>query len=87
MKAQAKVYKGIEFISVSDLPANQQLLLEHNPTLERIKILLDGKVIKNCIQFREYEQWYTTVYKKSVPPAEVTPMKEVFPLNISLHKA
>ncbi|HEU5290728.1 MAG TPA: hypothetical protein VFU05_08815 [Cyclobacteriaceae bacterium] len=85
MKAIAKVYKGIEFINVNDLPTNQQLLLEHNAEVERIKILLDGKVVSNCIQFREYEQWYTTVYKRSVHTP--TPAKEtIFKLNVSLSK-
>jgi hypothetical protein len=66
MKAKAKVYKGIEFISVSELPANQQLLLQHAQEPERIKIMLDGKILENCIQYREYTHWYTTVYNKSV---------------------
>jgi hypothetical protein len=66
MKAKAKVYKGIEFISVSELPANQQLLLQHAQDPERIKIMLDGKILENCIQYREYNHWYTTVYNQSV---------------------
>lgn len=84
MKAIARVYKGIEFINESDLPTNQQLLLQHNAGVERIKILLDGKIVKDCIQFREYEQWYSSVYKKSVAkPAK----EETLQLKISLSKA
>lgn len=83
MKATARVYKGIEFINESDLPTNQQLLLQHNEEVERIKILLDGKIVKNCIQFREYERWYSSVYKKSVAkPGK----EEALQLKVSLSK-
>jgi len=88
MKAEAKVYKGIEFIKVSELPTNQQMLLQHNAEVERIKILLDGKIINNCVQYREYEKWYTSVYKRSVPAVDPKPVQEkAFKLNVSLHKA
>ena len=83
MKAIARVYKGIEFITVSDLPTNQQLLLQQNAEVERIKILQDGKILNNCIQFRDYDKWYSSVYKRSV----ATPVKEeAFKLKVSLSK-
>jgi hypothetical protein len=66
MKAKPKVYKGIEFINISDLPTNQQLLLQHNSKPERIKILMDGKIQKNCIQYNQYSKWYTSVYEQSI---------------------
>jgi hypothetical protein len=88
MKAKAKVYKGIEFISVSELPANQQLLLQHAQKPERIKIMLDGKILENCIQYREYNHWYSTVYNQSVAlqPAKSAP-EEAIPAKIVLQKA
>lgn len=84
MKAVARVYKGIEFININDLPTNQQLLLQHNADLERIKILMDGKIITNCIQFREYDQWYATVFKRSVTTAV---KEETLKLKVSLSEA
>ena len=88
MKVKARVYKGIEFITVSDLPTSQQLLLEHNSDTERIKILMDGKILGNCIQYSEYDSWYTSVYKRSVATVDAMPVKEeAFQLNVSLHKA
>jgi hypothetical protein len=66
MKVQATNYKGIEFVSFEELPADQQLLLQHNTQLERIKILMDGKVCKNCIQYKDYSDWYSSVFLKSV---------------------
>jgi hypothetical protein len=87
MKAKAKVYKGIEFITVNELPTSQQLLLEHNSETERIKILFEGKVLKNCIQYSEYDKWYSSVYKKSVATAvETNPVKEEA-FQLSFHKA
>lgn len=71
MIAKAKFYKGIEFICVSELPADQQLLLQHVQEPERIKILMDGKILSNCIQYRDYCHWFNTVYKSSVQPAAV----------------
>ena len=67
MKAKAKVYRGIEFIHLAELPAKQQLLLEHSSNPERIKILIDGKVVGDCIQYEKYSNWYHTVYQQSVP--------------------
>lgn len=67
MKVQATTYKGIEFVSLQDLPADQQLLLQHNNEVDRIKILIDGKVSNHCIQYKDYSAWYANVFTKSVP--------------------
>ena len=76
MKAKAKNYKGIEFINVSELPTSQKLLLQHSQEPERIKILMDGKIQGNCIQYSKYEKWFTSVYKRSVATADTKPVKE-----------
>ena len=86
MKAKAKVYKGIEFIGFTDLPVNQQRLLEHAQEPERIKILIDGKIIENCFHYREYSQWYTAIYSQSVAPV-MTPVEEAIEIKVSLQKA
>lgn len=70
MKVQPTVYKGIEFIRLPELPANQQMLLQHNTQVERIKILIDGKVNANCIQYKDYTAWYASVFVKSVVPVK-----------------
>lgn len=87
MKAKAKIYRGIEFISVSDLPTSQQLLLQHTEEPERIKILVDGAILGNCIQYTEYEKWFTSVYKKSVALGSNPVKEEAFQLKVSLQKA
>ena len=66
MKAQPRIFKGIEFVVLSDLPENQQVLLRFNSSMEWIKILIDGKILDNCIQYKEYSIWHATVYTNSV---------------------
>ena len=66
MKADATFYKGIEFVSVNSLPADQQLLLKHTKEPGRIKILADGKILSNCIEYKKYTKWYSNVYQQSV---------------------
>ena len=48
MKVHSTIYKGIEYIQVSTLPAGQREkpLLTINPEL-LIKILVDGKMVNN----------------------------------------
>lgn len=58
MKASATVYKGIEFVTIQELPAEQQFLLQTEHKIERIKILIDEKIVSNCIQYRHYVAWY-----------------------------
>jgi hypothetical protein len=71
MKVQATIFKGIEFVSLQDLPVDQQMLLEHNNEIERIKILVDGKVKSNCIQYKDYSTWYSSVFIESVVQREL----------------
>lgn len=70
MKVQASHYKGIDFVRFNELPEDQQVLLRLNAEVERINILIDGKVVSNCIQFKDYNAWYISVFRKSVPATE-----------------
>lgn len=88
MLAKAKIFRGIEFINVSELPGDQQLLLQHSRDPERIKILMDGKILSNCIQYHEYCQWYSAVFKQSIVPVQPEIVhKELFPVSVALNKA
>jgi len=64
MKITSSVYKGIQYVQISTLPAEQRerLLLTINTDLF-IKILVDGKILGNCLQFKDYEKWFENVYK------------------------
>lgn len=70
MQVQANHYKGIEFVRFQDLPEDQQALLRLNAEVERINIMIDGKIVSNCIQFKDYSAWYISVFRKSVAPVK-----------------
>lgn len=70
MQVQANHYKGINFVRFQDLPEDQQALLRLNAEVERINIMIDGKITSNCIQFKDYSAWYISVFKQSVAPAK-----------------
>ncbi|MEO5980536.1 MAG: hypothetical protein ABIS36_18850 [Chryseolinea sp.] len=63
MKVNSSLYKGIQYVQLNALPPDQQdkLLNTINPELF-IKILVDGKLIRNCIQFKDYEYWFDNVF-------------------------
>ena len=64
MKVQSKVFKGIEYVQLSELPIEQVRVL--TKTLNNdliIKILIAGKVHNDCIQFKDYVSWFDNVYK------------------------
>lgn len=78
MKVAARIYKGIEFVGVEELSARQQLALKENKTVERIKILIEGKVVSNCIQYKHYVNWYAATFEKgngSTTVQTVTPQE------------
>lgn len=71
MKVGPQSYRGIEFVRLDDLPSSQQILLNSSPDYpERIKILINNKTAENCIHYKDYEQWFYAVYKRSVAPTE-----------------
>jgi hypothetical protein len=64
MKVNSTIYKGIEYVQVNSLPAEQKekLLQTINHELF-IKILVDEKLIGNCLLFKDYEIWFDNIYK------------------------
>ncbi len=70
MKVNSTLYKGIEYVQVGSLPPDQRELLLQ--TINRdllIKILVEGKLIGNCLQFKDYEVWFDNIFnaQKSAP--------------------
>jgi hypothetical protein len=63
MKVNSTIFKGIEYIQLSQLPEEQrEKILE---TINRsliIKILIDGKIVGNCLQYKDYDSWYENVF-------------------------
>ena len=64
MKVNSTIYKGIEYVQVNSLPVEQKekLLQTINHDL-LIKILVDEKLIGNCLLFKDYEIWFDNIYK------------------------
>ena len=65
MKVNSTVYKGIEFVEISALPPEQRtILLETIDPDLLIKIMVDGKLIPRCLQFKDYEAWYDSAFAR-----------------------
>lgn len=81
MRVERRVYRGIEFIQIDDLPSDQLQLIKTSPASpERIKILIDGKP-QPCILYKAYCEWYASIFKKKEIAAKTITKAEV------MHKA
>ncbi len=64
MKVERKIYKGIEYVLVTELPQTQREHLLQTLTQDQmIKILIDGSVVSDCLQYKDYSLWFDNVYK------------------------
>jgi hypothetical protein len=64
MMIDSKKYKGIEYVQLGELPLTQREKLEQTINRELlIKIMIDGRIISDCLQFKDYTYWYNSVYK------------------------
>jgi hypothetical protein len=75
MKAERKIFKGIEFVLFDELPQEQQE--KFTQTLPQdffIKIMMEGRVISKCIQYNHYSNWFEKHYKA---PTSVTVIQKV----------
>jgi hypothetical protein len=72
MKVPSKVFRGIEYIQLSHLPqAQREKLLETLNQNLFIKILIDGKILSDCLQYKDYTFWYENVYHIDEKSSEV----------------
>jgi hypothetical protein len=85
MKVNSKIFKGIEFVQLNQLPPEQRdaLLKTINHKIF-IKILIDGKIVGQCLQYKDYEIWFENIYKteKATQQPNLVPTKAV-PVNIA----
>lgn len=66
MKVKSKIFKGIEYVQLSELPNEQREFFIKTVNSDLIiKILISGKVLTDCIQFKDYVSWFDNVYKNS----------------------
>jgi hypothetical protein len=67
MKVNSKIYKGIEYVQMIDLPEDQrERFLESSGPESFIKILIGETVLRDCIQYRDYDSWFDTTFKRPV---------------------
>ncbi len=73
---KAQLYRGIKFVRISNLPIDQRESIKlwlNNELI--IKILKDDdQLLSDCLQYKHYEEWYTTVFTL---PTEGAPSKEI----------
>jgi hypothetical protein len=64
MMIDSKIYRGIEYVQLAELPEPQRkkLIETFNHNLF-IKILIDGKVLSKCVQYKDYYFWYKNIYQ------------------------
>ena len=63
MKINSENFKGIEYIQLNELPDDQrQKILESLNRNFLIKILIDGKIVSNCLQYKDYSFWYDNIF-------------------------
>lgn len=82
---EARVYRGIEFIRISELPEDQQQLIKQwavNGTI--IKILMDNKLLPDCIQYKDYCFWFENVYIKVLETESQPTVKKPAPASVKL---
>lgn len=85
MKADSKIYKGIEYVQLSELPLTQQgKLLETLGHDFFIKIMINGKIIGQCLQYKDYNFWYENVYRAAPAPIKETSISQVMELKTDL---
>lgn len=89
MKVDAKIFKGIEYVQVSELPQSQREILSQtiNPELF-IKLLVDGSIVGGCLQYKDYSNWYQSYYQPRVSAAReqaTLPELDIKP-NLALNK-
>jgi hypothetical protein len=64
MKVERKIYKGIEYVLVTDIPQPQrEQLLQTLSQDQIIKILIDGSVISQCLQYKDYSFWFDNIFR------------------------
>jgi hypothetical protein len=76
MKADAKVYKGIEFVRLSSLNKEQAASIGESAFAKKtIKILCDNELLSDCLPYSYYLEWYHQFLKEGDFAPGVTTLK------------
>jgi len=85
MQAKSEFYKGIEYIRIPNLPADQKELFLRSLSHDKvIKILKDDILIPDCILYSDYDAWFQAQYPTSIVKSGSKPLAKA--LDLSLQK-
>jgi hypothetical protein len=85
MKAESKNYKGIHYVQLNELPVSQQdNLLKTLRADYFIKIMIEGSIVSQCIQYKDYCVWYDKVFKMAPEPVKEQRVPELVPISRDL---
>ena len=88
MKVNSKIYKGIEYVQLEELPEDQKEKLSESLNSENfIKILVGEKILVKCIQYKDYELWFDNVFKQQTVVLTKENLSEGQPVEMVLGKA
>ncbi len=84
MQAKSEFYRGIEFIRITSLPADQkETFLKYLSQDKVIKILKDDTLISDCILYSDYLTWYQAQHQTSVANNDAKPLVAALDLALS----
>jgi hypothetical protein len=89
MKVERKIYKGIEYVLLTELPQSQREHLSQTLSQDQmIKILIDGSIVSDCIQYKDYSFWFDNIFKAKQQPVKeiVTQTVDISSANLALNK-
>jgi hypothetical protein len=85
MKAESKNYKGIHYVQLNELPASQQdNLLKTLRSDYFIKIMIEGSIVSQCIQYKDYSVWYDKVFNIAPERVKEQRVPELVPIKHDL---
>jgi hypothetical protein len=83
MQTKSEFYKGIEFIRIANLPADQKEIFLKNFSQDKvIKILKDDLLIPDCILYSDYDAWFQAQYPTSIIKSGAKPLTQVRDLSL-----
>jgi hypothetical protein len=63
MRAGPENYKGISYIRISSLPAEQRKNIYHSINHDLVIHILRGdELLNDCLQYQHYSSWYENVF-------------------------
>lgn len=82
MRAEAEVYKGIQFVRLSSLPKeHKKMILNSTYTKNIIKILHNDELLADCLPYAYYVEWHQNCYgthADTTPSPQLGSLKFVF---------